>query len=270
MKNGRPFQELVRLLACLAKAPLERVIPHAKVSQFLRDELVCTRDELANCAFLVLNGRCELRHSPRHAGPQVMDTFKSGDTFGGYTELLLGNDRSIVVAVEDSVVLGIGLDELADLAGSTNGHDTERRLDTPDRKSKITTVFFRPPKGKVSTLVSLSGSLPASKLDEGIARQLHFATEQSVLLVELVAVDSSLSAGGEEVDCVLDGDVVGMLEARPDEFGIQRLRVGLPAEAPDPETIGELLRRLRGYHEHVLVAISSTGVPAPHLFEGIM
>ena len=226
MNVVRTEAELQRLLAFLAKAPVDRVIPRAQTSQFPRGALVCTGDHLAECAFLLLSGSCEHRRHLAGGGTETIRTFRTAETFGGPRNELPRNGATEVVAAEDSVVLGIRLDDLAELAAEVNGHAVTLLPVTTDRPR--TSFFFKPPKGRLVTLAFLSSLLPARFLGESVARRLRAETEESVVLVRLCA-------RGEAADFMLDGNAGLPGELRMDESGVSLLNLGIPAEPPDAE-----------------------------------
>src|SRR6058998_1663520 len=98
MKSERQVKEMSRLLAFLAKAPLDQVISHGKISHFSRETLICTGDQLADCAYLVLKGKCEHRRNPHDGRAQLLESFTSGEAFGGPADLFPDSLASEVVA----------------------------------------------------------------------------------------------------------------------------------------------------------------------------
>src|SRR5580693_6799913 len=108
MKNGRTVQEWQRPLAFLAAAPLGWITPRGQIIHFAGGSTVCAGSQLAEWAFLVLSGSCELRRdSPKKTGIETLHKYKHGETFGGF----LREDTS-VIADEDSAVLRIRLHDL--------------------------------------------------------------------------------------------------------------------------------------------------------------
>ncbi len=210
---------------------------------------------MAEWAFLVLSGSCELRRNlPEKTGVEILRTFKRGETFGGF----LSNDN-IVVAAEDSAVFRIRLHDLADIAPKVNGHNLSSSSETSD--TTRFTFTLNAPKGKIVTLAFFSAALPEKFLAENIARRLHAEAGASVALVQLV------TSADEEVDCVLNGECFLPVELREVETGVRMLRVRIPGESPDPEVLGELFRTLRCRFDHVLLDVAAYCVPTQALFE---
>src|SRR5258706_8048603 len=127
MKKGRPIQEWQRPLDFLAEAPLGWLIPHGQIKHFPHGTPVCTGDQSAEWAFLVLSGNCEQRRNLPESGAEVLRTFMRGETFGGYLK-----PDTTVVAAEDSAVFCIRLRDLADIAPKINRHELARPAESVD------------------------------------------------------------------------------------------------------------------------------------------
>lgn len=256
----------VDLLTFLAKSPLNRLIPHAKVNHFASDALVCLGDQLADCAYLVLKGKCEQRRSIPGDGSELIAEFACGSAFGGLPDLSPENRTTSIVAAEDSVVLGIRTEDLAQLASDDlAAHPAPSKPGTPDRPH--TTFFFRALKGRVASLVFLADGAPAQLMSECIAHRLQAETGCPVALVSFVATGPKGSANGEEADCTLDGEGISPSQLRQDESGLHLLRVGISNEPPSAGAIGELFRRLRPRFQYVLTTLATENMPTDHVFE---
>ena len=268
--NGEPKTRSTKedLLTFLKKSPMDRLIAHAKVSNFSRDALVCLGDQLADFAYLVLKGACEHRRSIPNDGSELIQQFPRGSTFGGLPDLSPDNRTSAVVATEDSIVLGIRMEDLARLASDeTDAHDTKP---TPNSATHHhTTYFFRALKGRLATLLFLSDALPSQLLSESIAHRLHTETGGSVVLVKFVSSENKRSSNDEPVDCTLDSEGLSAGHVRQVDSGLHILRVGLSNEPPCTGALGELFRRLRHRFQYVLINITAEQLPAEQLFETI-
>jgi NTE family protein len=249
------MREWQRPLDFLAEAPLGWLIPHGQIKHFARGTTVCTGDQSAEWAFLVLSGNCEQRRNLPEAGAEVLRTFMRGETFGGFL-----HPDTLVIATEESAVFCIRLRDLADIAPKINGHDLPGAPETFD--TTRFTLTLNAPKGRIVTLAFFSDSLPEKFLAETVARRLHLETGASVLLVQLVAAD-------EEPDCVLADRLVLPKELLEIDAGLRRLRIGIPGEPPALEVLSELFRTLRYRFDHVLLAVPAERVPMQILFECI-
>jgi NTE family protein len=260
MKNGQPLvQEWQRPLAFLAEAPLGWLLARGQINQFPAGSPVVVDDEPAEWAFLVLSGTCRLQSSLLlPAGPEILHTYKHGETFGGF----LRPDTTIIAA-EDSVVFCIRLRDLADIAPKINGNAVSGAAESSD--TSRFTITLKPPKGTVATLAFFSGTLPETSLAENIARRLHSETNASVMLVQLA------TTADEEADYVLADGLLppAQLELREFGPGLRRLRIRVPGEPPAPEVLGELFRRLHFRFDHLLLAVPADRVPPEVLLECI-
>ncbi len=260
MRYTKPYLETVELLAFLAKAPMARVLPFSKISRFTLDEIICAADRLAECAYLVLSGKCEQRLQPPGGATKPLQTFQQGDTFG----LDAANPALVVVATEDCVVLGIPLEELSTLASTTSG--TEPAGSTRPSNPLDSTFFFRAPTGKLTVLAFMSAALPAEFLGRQLACRLRLETGGPVVLVHLVARDALSKGGGEPVDCTLNGELSSLGSIRENGDGAHSLRVGLTSDAPNPDALGALFQQLRRRFRHVLVDAAVEVIPPDLLF----
>src|SRR5712671_2533407 len=102
MNLRRTVQELKTPAALLAKAPLEKVLPHAQIRRHAAGELIATGDELREWSFCILSGRCEEHRGSPGREITVHHVFNRGDTFGGPSEESPESRGAIIVACEDS------------------------------------------------------------------------------------------------------------------------------------------------------------------------
>ena len=255
MKTGRTNQEWQRPLAFLAEAPLGWLVARGHIRQFAAGSQVGMGDQPAEWAFLVLGGSCELRRIlPEEAKPEILHTFKRGETFGSFLR-----PNTAVVAAEDSAVFCIRLRDLVDIAPKINGHGHSGLAESSDTTRFTFTV--NAPKGKIATLAFFSADLPENFLAGSIARRLHSETGASVILVQWIASD------GDAADCVLEDGFALPAELRETGDRFQRLRIRIPGEPPAPEVLDELFRQLRCRFDHVLLDLPAERVPVPVLLE---
>jgi len=255
MKNERPVLEWKRPLAFLAEAPLGWLIARGQIKQFAAGSPVGADDAPGEWAYLVLSGGCQLREkSPGADGANILQTFKRGETFGSLSR----TDRT-VMAAEDSTVFCIRMRNLMDLVPKVNGHSRSRMTVSSD--TSRFTLTLKAPKGKIVTLAFFSADLPERGLTETIARRLHFETDASVMLVQLV------TTAREATDAVLDDTFFLAAELPEIEAGCRRLRLRIPGESPPLETLAELLRRLHCQFDYVLLDVPAERLPVPVLLE---
>ena len=256
MKTGRTDQEWQRPLAFLAEAPLGWLVARGQIRQFTAGSQVVAGEHPAEWAYLVLGGSCQLqRVFSAEAKPEILHTFKHGETFGGFLQ-----PNTAVAAAEDSAVFCIRLRDLVDIAPKTNGHGHPGAPDSSD--TTRFTFTLDAPRGKIATLAFFSAALPENFLAESIARRVRSETGASVILVQLAAAD-------ENVDCVLDGEFALPAELREIGAGLRRLRIRIPGEPPAPEVLDELFRQLRCRFDHVLLDVPAERVPVPVLLESL-
>ena len=254
MKNERLVVEWQRPLAFLAEAPLGWLMPRGHINHFNLDSPVVASEQQRDWAFLVLSGSCQLRRTlSEQAGPEILRTFKRGETFGGYLQ-----SGTTLVAAENSAIFCIRLRDLVDSAPQVNGHGSTATSDTTRF-----TFTLNAPKGKFATLAFFSNSLPEKLLAENVARRLHSETDASVLLVQLVA------SAEESVDGVLDDRISLPTELPEIAAGLRRLRLRIPSEPPAPEVLRELFHSLHCRFDYVLLSVPAERVPTPLLFECI-
>lgn len=252
MKNGQPIWECQKALAFLAEAPLRWLIPQGQISQFASESSVVTGDESDDWAFLVLNGRCELRRNLAGEGrTELLQTYKRGETFCSVLQ-----PETSVVAAEASAVFCIRLQDLVEIVPRINGH---HRSVMPEPHSRIPdaakfTFTLDAPRGTVSTLAFFSKFLPEKSLTEAIARQLQTETAGSVMLVQLLA------SSDEPADCTLDRNLVPPPEMPELAPGLWRLRIRVLGEPSALEVLDDLFRRLRCRFDYVLLSL-----PAEHI-----
>ena len=250
-----------------AKASLDQIVKHSKTGHFLRDSVICTGEQLGECVYLVLNGRCEHRWKSREIDHQVIQAFRAGEVFGGMIDGLPERLRTEVVAVQDSVVLAMRMD---DLVKAEAENPIERIFDEDKLPDSNTTFFFSASNRRVVGFVFLSDLLPSEKISENIASQLRAESEQDVLLVELLADTVGRPSTPGEFDHELDGMASLPGDIHRDEFGVHRLRLRLPAEPPDPDVLGELFRKLRRRFRSVIFAVQAGRIPASYLSTSVL
>ncbi len=264
MYCGRTIQESETPLSFLAKAPLERLLPHAQTRHHTRGAVICASDQLVDWVFLVLRGRCEHRRNRTDGRQEVLQTFQQGDVFGGLHTLPPEPGGTFVVAAADSSVLRLQREEMAEVLAEAGGHEP-----TPVSATRIAPVF-RPAAGRLVTLVFLSKRLPAVLLGEQVARALHAETGASVALVRLrPARDTFATNDPRESDCILNGEVRLPADFPTVEGGFHLLRIGVAAEPHPAGVIGELLDTLRQRFRYVLVDTMTEHLPTLTLFEFI-
>lgn len=231
------------------------LIPRGQIKQLPMDALVGEGDEPGEWAYLVLTGSCQLRgNPPGEDGAGILHTFKRGEAFGNF----LRRNTSIVAA-EDSTVFCIRLRHLMDFVPKVNAGSRSGALESSD--TARFTLTLNAPRGKVVTLAFFSAALPERSLAESIARRVHFETDASVLLIQLV---TSVEA---EVDWVLDNKYVLPPELPEIDNGLRRLRLRIPEELSGLEALSEPLDRLRCQFDYVLLDVPAERVPVPVLFE---
>lgn len=255
MKNGRPILEWQRPLAFLAEAPVGWLIPRGQVKQLAADAPVGEGDEPGEWAYLVLNGSCQLRgNSPGEDGAAVLHTFKRGEAFGNFLKR-----NTTVVAAEDSTVFCIRMRNLMDIVPKVNGSSRSGASESSD--TARFTLTLNAPRGKIVTLAFFSDALPERALAERIARRVHFETDASVLLLQLVTPAEA------EADWVLDEKYALPSELPEIDAGLRRLRLRIPSELSGLEALSEPLGRLRCQFDYVLVDLPAERMPAPVLLE---
>lgn len=295
MSAGRLIQEWQTPETFLGKASVDQLIPHAKTGHFPRGSIVCTSDQLGECVYLVLKGRCELRHKPGVDGRIGVQTFDTGKTFGGWVDStpVPGGE---VAAIQDSVVLAVRVEDLAKLAGKPGlgsalvrflksrffapGRETvapvtnsttpngERPVALENNHSSNTSFFFSNPRNRVVSFVFLSNTLPPTVLSERIACQLQEETDKQAILVQFET--GTNSAQPEDLDHKINGTASLSDEFYRDETGLHQLRLKLGGNPPDPEVVGELFRKLRRRFNFVLVAVQAEQLPSAFLFQCVM
>jgi len=125
--------------------------------------------------------------------------------------------------------------------------------------------------GRVATLAFLSRHLPASGLDEPIARSLHRETGASVVLVRLSPAGSTAAAmPGLAVALTLSGNLRLPSEIAPTDGGFYFLNVGVGDELHPPAWIESLIDQLRRRFRYVLIAAATEDLAAPSLFEFLL
>lgn len=263
MKTERFIQNWPAPDGLLAKASLEQLIPRAKIGHFPRDSIVCTDDQLAGCAYVVLKGKCELRRKFRGYAGNEVQSYNAGDTFGGPADLLPTLLASEVVAVQDSVVLAVQMEDLAEITGQPlNG-----RNGAAHKISGANTRFFfnNNSKNQSISLVFISDSLPVEAISQKLAAQLLQETGEPVILVEFATSRAGHSDGVAEFDHEVDGSGTLPGGLHRDETGLHRLRLKLPGQLPEPEVIGELFRKLRRRFHFVLASVTASRIPRSYL-----
>ena len=265
MTNGRSISESGerRQNDLFSKASLDQVIQHSKTGHFLPDSIVCTGEQLGECVYLVLRGKCDHRSKSRSGEPRVIESFGVGDTFGGVVNGLPDRLATEVVAVEDSVVMAMRVEDLAKIGAATAGQEVFTPDKLPDATN--TTFYFSGSKNRMVNLVFLGDRLPAQKIAESVASQLRVETGESVVLVEFIAGETVGSTRPGKYEHKLDGLATLPGDTFRDELGLYRLRLKLSAEPPDPEVTGELFRKLRRRFRSVLVSLPAGKMPDSYL-----
>jgi NTE family protein len=245
----------------LSKVPAERLLEYGKVGHFVRDSVVCNGDQLGECAYLVLKGKCELRRKSTDAGNRVIQVFETGGTFGGLIDGMPERLSTEVVATQESVVLAVRMEDLPSLERQPNGEQPPVR---ETETSSNTTFFFNAPISRTDSFVFISDSLHASNLSESIARHLRMETNESVLLLEFATATATRSVTTPEHN--LDNSATLPRDIFRDESGLPRLRLKLVGELPAPEVIGDLLRKLHRRFRYVVVSVPAEQIPASYLY----
>ena len=247
----------------LAKASLEELVPWAKIGHFSSNSVICSGDHLGDCAYFVLKGKCELRRQFSDHGTSVIRTFGPGEAFGGSVNPPAAPTGE-VVAVEESVVLAVRVEDLAKLQAQTEGEVEAIREESPGANPGF---FFNNKNSRLISLVFLSDSVPAEALGEKIARQLRVETGEPVILVEFApgAVNGA-AANGHSLYHELNGSAVLPPRFTRDDHGLIRLRLKLSGASPDPEVIGELFRKLRRHFQFVVSSVRAKDLPREYLF----
>lgn len=268
METGRTINNGNRRNALPAKASVDRLIQYAKTGHFLRDSVVCTGDQLGECMYLVLKGKCEQRRKKsRMTGAEVIRTFEVGEAFGGLINGVAERLNTEVVAVQDSVVLAVRMDDLANIEAGSEDAGAFASERVPDFN---TAFFFTPAKSRVVNFAFLSDSLPAREISRSIANQLRIETGETVLLCEFIAAETGRLIAPEKFEHKLDGLASLPGDIYRDELGLHRLCLRLPAKPPDPKVVGELFRKLRRRFRFVVVAVEVGKTPGSYLDECVM
>jgi NTE family protein len=260
MKIAGFIPELEAAASGLGQMPLERLLDCSKIGQFSRDSIVCTGEQLGECVYVTLKGKCQRRHKARSANQKPIEIFGAGETFGGMIDGLSDRLNTEVVAVQDSVVLAVRMEDLAGLQAHTNGRTTAVLHETFDSNGSF---FFSGPESRTDSFVFMSDSLPAVGLSESIARRLRQETGGPVVLVEWATGAVVRSVAFEHR---LDGSATLPGEIFRDQNGLHRLRLTLTGELPDPEAVQSVLRKLRRRFRHVVSSVFAEEMPAPFLF----
>ena len=93
-------------LSFVTKAPLERLLPHARPCQFCKGAVICTGEELLEGVYFILSGSCELRGT-LDGHEEVVETFGPGAAFGGWERGTPDEPGTRAVAAADSVLLSL-------------------------------------------------------------------------------------------------------------------------------------------------------------------
>lgn len=269
MKTERFIQEWQTPNGFLSKASLEQLMPYAKTGHFPRGSIVCTSDQLGECVYLVLKGRCELRHKAGSDGRIGVQSFDAGQIFGGSVNSYYSPGGE-VTAIQDSVVLAARAEDLEGLAAKRNGESVVAPEKNNSSNGSNTSFFFTNPGNRVVSFVFMSNTLPLAILSERAACQLQEETGKQVVLVQF---DSGVAADAgqhEDFDHKLDGTASLPDELYRDEAGLHKLRLKFGGEPPDPEVIGEVLRKLRRRFHFVIVAALAEQLPGSFLFGCLM
>lgn len=267
MNTGRLIQEWQTPNGFLSKASLEQLMPYAKVGHFSPGSIVCNSEQLGECAYLVLKGKCELWRKSSNDGPICVQSFGVGEAFGGEVDspaCALGDE---VAAVQDSVVLAVHVDDLTNLTVKRNG---ESSVAPEKNHSPNTSFFFSNPGNRVVSLVFLSNTLPLEVLSEKAACKLREETGKPVILVQLETGTGANPGRYEDFDHELDGVASLPPEFYQDEAGLYKLRLKFGIDPPDPEVIGALFRKLRRRFHYVIVAVLAEQIPGSFLFRCAM
>ena len=259
MKTVGFIQELQGADLGLGQVPLERLLDCSKIGQFPRDSIVCTGEQLGDCVYLTLKGKCERRRKSRDVNSKSIETFEAGKTFGGMIDGVPDRLMTEVVAVQNSVVLAVRREDLANLLTSSNGEPASVFGKATGPSS---TFFFGGTESRTDCFVFMSDSLPASTLSESLARQLRQETGEPVVLVEWAA---GAVVRAVEFEYRLDGSATLPGEIFRDQSSLHRLRLTLPGEWPAPEAASEVLRKLRRRFRHVVISVLAEEIPAPFL-----
>ena len=252
--------------ALLGRASVEQLIPHAKVGHFPPGAVVCTSDQWGECAYMVLQGKCEIRRKSSDNGPVGVKSVGPGEVFGG-----LPVDTAIfpfggeVAALSHSVVLAIRMEDLVNLPEKRGGSGLVA-TDGGEQEDPGTSFFFNGSGNQVISFVFMSGALPLDLLSGKVANQLRRETEESVVLVEFGSRVAPGMNGHGYFDHELDDMASLPGRIQQDDTGLHRLRLVLVGDLPDPEVVGELFRKLRRRFQHVMVAMRAEQIPSAYLF----
>ena len=107
-------------LSFVTKAPLERLLPHARPCQFCKGAVICTGEEPLEAAYFILSGSCELRGT-LDGHEEVLETFGPGEAFGGWERGAPDEPGTRAVAAADSVLLSLTRKDL-ELLRAQDGH----------------------------------------------------------------------------------------------------------------------------------------------------
>jgi NTE family protein len=246
--------EVNGLLAFLAKAPVEKLIARARVTHFTRGMVVCTGDQLTECAYLLLDGACEHRTNPADPGSEPLRIIAQSECFGLLPERKPVHEDSVVVATMDSVVLGIRRADLTDLATGANEPGTVGLA--PQSDNRGTSFFFKAPDGKLSVLVFLSNEVPGRMITNHLARRLRTETGESVVQVQFVA-ETGGGSRASSADLAVDEGAARLDIPPHDDSDVPVASVIVGSSAPSDAAIGALLQRLCRRFQHVLVEVTA-------------
>lgn len=251
------------MLEILAKAPLDKVIPHAQVTPYLYGQRICSGEHLAEAAFLIISGTCELRRTAWSGEPQALHLYSIGGVFGCHEEPMPEDLETEVIATSDCVVLRIACEDLAAMASELE--DREPPISLADAGLTKRAVFFdESESGQLVTLAFLSSELPALLIEKSIASVLHKESGANVALVRLLGTNSA----SQKADIILDGSQLRPVRITERDGGYASLTVGVPPDAK-AEVLGELLTHLSRCYEHVLISAHTETLPFRIHYEAI-
>lgn len=241
-------------LFSVAGAPLDRLLPFSRISQHSAGDAVCTIDQLAEYAFLVLSGKCQETLDSDGSEPRILKTFEPGHPIENGVVSLEEQTRVSIIAAQETTVLRISRADLATLANSRVAPLLPAPLLASSPRAHVT-------KGRLLTLAFLSQNPSAETIGEALAHALHQETGESVALVCVVPSPDGATNGHVKPDALL-GQPGWQRDLLKNANGFNAFHIGVPSDSIKEGAIEELTDVLRRRFPYVLVTCATRELPA--------
>ena len=244
------------LLALIPRSMLRKILTPKSFVEYPKGTVMVREGDPCDAIYLIISGRCEVRHSSDDGVQKVITILGPGDVFGEHALLNLEPYRATISVVTHSVMLRMPAEALRKLFMSEPtfaGRFTQQAVEA-FRKHRIESRVQR-----IVSLMAISPGLANGLLVQKLASALQKLTRQKVLVLHLHLAPQSLQLKDwplEEVDGVFRYE----RDLQRNQDGFEELWFHVGGDVHEPAYIAPLISHCGRHFDYVLLHIG-TDIP---------